>query len=126
MTTATDTSAKVTSTLNRDVGVGLISVGWMGKLHTRSYQALTPVYPELGLRPRLVHAVDTAPARADYAREVLGYAKAITDYRDLLADPEVDVVSICAPTGLHREIGVAAADAGKPFWIEKPVGRDAK
>jgi predicted dehydrogenase len=109
-----------------DVGVGLISVGWMGKLHTRSYQALTPVYPELGLRPRLVHAVDTAPARADYAREVLGYAKASTDYRDLLADPEVDVVSICAPTGLHREIGVAAAEAGKPFWIEKPVGRDAK
>jgi predicted dehydrogenase len=35
------------------------------------------------------------------------------------------VVSICAPTGLHREIGVAAAEAGKHFWIEKPVGRDA-
>ena len=55
----------------------------------------------------------------------LGYAKASTDYRDVLADPDVDVVSICAPTGLHREIGVAAAEAGKPFWIEKPVGRDA-
>src|SRR5688572_26138500 len=109
-----------------DLGVGLISVGWMGKLHTRSYQALTPVYPELGLRPRLVHAVDTAPARADYAREVLGYAKASSDYRDLLADREVDVGSICPPTGLHREIGVAAAEAGKPCWIEKPVGRDAK
>jgi predicted dehydrogenase len=119
----------VTSTNGGNIhvlGVGLISVGWMGKLHTRSYQALTTVYPELGLRPRLVHAVDTAPARADYAREVLGYAKASADYRDLLADPEVDVVSICAPTGLHREIGVAAAEAGKPFWIEKPVGRDAK
>jgi predicted dehydrogenase len=109
-----------------NLGVGLISVGWMGKLHTRSYQALTTVYPELRLRPRLVHAVDTAPDRAEYAREVLGYAKASTDYRDVLADPEVDVVSICAPTGLHREIGVAAAEAGKPFWIEKPVGRDAK
>ena len=110
----------------QDLGVGLISVGWMGKLHTRSYQALPTVYPELRLRPRLVHAVDTAPDRAEYAREVLGYAKASTDYRDVLADPEVDVVSICAPTGLHREIGVAAAEAGKPFWIEKPVGRDAK
>jgi predicted dehydrogenase len=50
---------------------------------------------------------------------VLGYAKASTDYQDVLADPDVDVVSICAPTGLHREIGVAAAEAGKPFWIEK-------
>ncbi|MET0228323.1 MAG: gfo/Idh/MocA family oxidoreductase, partial [Actinomycetes bacterium] len=49
-----------------DVGVGLISVGWMGKLHTRAYQALPTVYPELQLRPRLVHAADTAPARAEY------------------------------------------------------------
>ena len=49
----------------QDIGVGLISVGWMGKLHTRSYQALPTVYPELHLRPRLVHAADTAPDRAD-------------------------------------------------------------
>jgi predicted dehydrogenase len=112
--------------IGRDIGVGLISVGWMGKLHTRAYQALPTVYPELGLRPHLVHAVDTAPDRAEYARHVLGYAKASTDYQDVLTDPDVDVVSICAPTGLHREIGVAAAEAGKPFWIEKPVGRDAK
>ena len=41
-----------------DIGVGLISVGWMGKLHTRSYQALPYGHPELGLRPRLVHAAD--------------------------------------------------------------------
>jgi predicted dehydrogenase len=73
-----------------------------------------------------VHAADTAPDRAEYARHVLGYAKASADYQDVLADPDVDVISICAPTGLHREIGVAAAEAGKPFWIEKPVGRDAK
>jgi predicted dehydrogenase len=106
-------------------GVGLISVGWMGKLHSRAYQAVPQVYPELKIRPKLVHAADTAADRADYAREILGYARASTDYRDVLADPDVDVVSICAPNMLHREIGVAAARAGKPFWIEKPVGRDA-
>ena len=39
----------------REIGVGLISVGWMGKLHTRAYQALPIVYPELRLRPHLVH-----------------------------------------------------------------------
>ena len=72
-----------------------------------------------------MHAADTTAERADYARAVLGYARASTDYREVLADPDVDVVSICAPNMLHREIGVAAARAGKPFWIEKPVGRDA-
>jgi predicted dehydrogenase len=106
-------------------GIGLISVGWMGKLHSRAYQAIPLVYPELKIRPRFVHAADTAADRADYAREVLGYARASTGYRDVLADPDVDVVSICAPNMLHREIGVAAARAGKPFWIEKPAGRDA-
>jgi predicted dehydrogenase len=106
-------------------GIGLISVGWMGKLHSRAYQAVPHVYPELKIRPRLVRAADTAADRAGYAREVLGYARASSDYRDVLADPDVDVVSICAPNMLHREIGVAAARAGKPFWIEKPVGRDA-
>jgi predicted dehydrogenase len=108
-----------------DIGVGLISVGWMGKLHSRAYRSLPSVYPELGLRPRLVHAADTAADRVTYARDALGYAKGSTDYRAVLADPEVDVVSICAPNILHREIGVAAAEAGKHFWIEKPVGRDA-
>jgi predicted dehydrogenase len=99
-------------------GVGLISVGWMGKLHSRAYQALPLVYPDLKIRPRLVHAADTAADRASYARDILGYERASTDYRAVLADPEVDVVSICAPNMLHREIGVAAARAGKPFWIE--------
>jgi predicted dehydrogenase len=98
----------------------------MGKLHGRAYRALPTVYPELRLRPRLVHAADTAADRVTYARDVLGYAKGSADYRAVLADPDVDVVSICAPNVLHREIGLAAAEAGKHFWIEKPVGRDAR
>ncbi|MFV0460979.1 MAG: Gfo/Idh/MocA family protein [Actinomycetales bacterium] len=113
------------TTTFRQLGVGLISVGWMGKLHTRAYQSLPSVYPELGIKPRLVHAADTAPDRVEYATSVLGYERGSTDYRAVLADPEVDVVSICAPNMLHEEIGIAAARAGKPFWIEKPVGRDA-
>src|ERR1700744_1112473 len=116
---------KITEDGYLEPGVGLISVGWMGKLHSRAYQALPLVYPELKIRPRLVHAADSAADRASYARDILGYERATTDYREVLADPEVDVVSICAPNMLHREIGVAAAQAGKPFWIEKPVGRDA-
>src|SRR5919205_2151901 len=110
----------------RVIGVGLISVGWMGKLHTRAYQAMPSIYPELGLACRLVIAADTAKDRVEYAQDVLGYARGSTDYQKVLTDPDVDVVSICAPNMLHREIGVAAAKAGKPFWIEKPVGRNAQ
>lgn len=113
-------------TSTKSVGVGLISVGWMGKVHSRAYQALPVVYPELGIKPRLVIAADTAQDRADYAVNVLGYEEGTLDYHDVLNHPEVDVVSICAPNFLHAEIGIAAAKAGKAFWIEKPVGRGAE
>jgi predicted dehydrogenase len=97
----------------------------MGKVHSRAYLALPIVYPELGIKPRLVIAADNVQERADYARDVLGYEKVTLNYHDVLNDPEVDVVSICAPNFLHAEIGIAAAKAGKAFWIEKPVGRGA-
>jgi len=97
----------------------------MGKVHSRAYLALPIVYPELGIKPRLVIAADNVQERADYARDVLGYEKVTLDYHDVLNNPEVDVVSICAPNFLHAEIGIAAAKAGKAFWIEKPVGRGA-
>ena len=110
----------------RQIGVGLVSVGWMGKVHARAYQAIPVVYPELGIKPRLVIAADTEPSRGEYARDVLGFEQSTLDYHEVLNHPDVDVVSICAPNFLHAEIGIAAAKAGKAFWIEKPVGRGVK
>ncbi|NQX27145.1 Gfo/Idh/MocA family oxidoreductase [Microbacteriaceae bacterium VKM Ac-2854] len=112
-------------TTRRSIGVGLISVGWMGRLHSRAYSSLRYAYPEAEFAPRLVIAADAVPANIDYAVDVLGYERGTLDYREVLADPEVDVVSICAPNFLHREFALAAAAAGKPFWIEKPTGRNS-
>lgn len=109
----------------RPLGVGLISVGWMGRLHSKAYSSVRYAYPEAPFVPRLVVAADAVQANADYAVDVLGYERSTLDYREVLADPEVDVVSICAPNFLHREFALAAARAGKPFWIEKPTGRNA-
>lgn len=110
-------------TPNKTLGVGLISVGWMGKMHSRAYRSIAQLYPELGVDCRLVHAADPSGPARDFATDVLGYERASEDYRAVLEDPEVDVVSICSPNFLHAEVGIAAAQAGKPFWIEKPVGR---
>jgi predicted dehydrogenase len=109
----------------RRIGVGVVSLGWMGGLHARSYLAVPPRYPELVVRPYLAHACDTAADRLAFARDVLGFERAGTSWQELIDDPCVDVVSICAPNALHREIAVAAAEAGKPFWVEKPVGLHA-
>lgn len=109
----------------RQLGVGLISVGWMGRLHSRAYLAAAQHFPELPVRAELVAAADTDAATREFATEVLGYRRSTTDYREVLSDPDVDIVSICAPNFLHREMALAAIAAGKPIWIEKPMGRSA-
>ena len=50
-----------------------------------------------------------------------GFARATTNWRDLLADPAVHLVSITSPNGMHREMAVAALEAGKHVWCEKPM-----
>lgn len=106
-----------------ELGVGLISVGWMGKLHSRAYDRVNYHYPELTLRPRLVIAADVLAEQRDFAVDRLGYEQATEDWREVVAHPDVRAISITAPNYLHREIASAVAAAGKHFWIEKPVGR---
>ena len=106
----------------RSIGIGLLGVGWMGEVHSTSYRRVPIHFPECGGRARLVVAADPVEERARAAAERLGYERWTTDWRDVLADPEVSAVSICAPNFLHREMAVAAAEAGKHFWGEKPLG----
>jgi predicted dehydrogenase len=108
--------------MTEELGAGLISVGWMGRLHSHAYRAVRRHYDDVP-RARLVIAADPDAGGRAHAEDALGYAETTADYRDVLAHPDVDVVSICAPNFLHREIALAAIEAGKPFWIEKPVGR---
>nr|WP_045250493.1 Gfo/Idh/MocA family oxidoreductase [Microbacterium azadirachtae] len=110
----------------KNLNVGLISVGWMGRLHSRAYLATAHHYPELPVRAVLKCAADPDAGSRSHATDTLGYQEVVSDYRELLADPAIDLVSICAPNFLHHEIALAAASAGKPFWIEKPMGRSAQ
>lgn len=109
----------------REIGVGLIGVGWMGRLHSVAMQRVGTHFPDLPLRPRLVLASDTVAERAHAAARELGYRDASEDWREVVSHPEVELVSITVPNHLHREMGVAAASAGRHIWIEKPVGRSA-
>lgn len=95
----------------------------MGRLHTRAYRSLREQYADLGVQPELVVAADPVQTNRDDAIDRLGYAAATANYREVLANPEVDVVSICSPNFLHRELALAAVEARKPLWLEKPMGR---
>jgi predicted dehydrogenase len=107
---------------DRTIGVGVIGAGWLGDVHARAWARLRHHYPELGVQPVFAAVSDTVPAALAAARRKHGFATTYDDWRALLADPDVDVVSVTAPNAVHREIGVAVAEAGKHLWIEKPVG----
>lgn len=108
------------------IKVGVIALGWMGRLHSSSYKALSQKFPELDVDVKLSLACDPLESNRKFALEGLGFERTTTDYREVIEDPEIDVVSICTPNFLHEEIAVAAAKAGKHFWIEKPMGISAK
>ncbi|MEV5321356.1 Gfo/Idh/MocA family oxidoreductase [Streptomyces sp. NPDC052687] len=107
------------------LGVAVVGFGWMGRVHTQAYARVPHHYPRLPLRPRLVTVAEDVPGRAEEAAARFGFASTTRDWREVAADPRVRAVSITAPNFLHREIGVAMAEAGKHIWIEKPVGLTA-
>lgn len=102
------------------IGVGLIGTGYMGKAHALAWNGVAPVF-ETGARPRLVHLADVSEERAREKAAAFGFEKATGDWRALIADPEVEVVSITTPNELHAEMAIAALAAGKHVWCEKPM-----
>jgi predicted dehydrogenase len=107
----------------RSIGVGVIGMGWMGQVHSRSYNQIRDRFHGGGVVPRLVVCSDAVEARAVEAQERFGFAQATTAWQEVIAHPEVDVVNIAAPNALHLEMNRAAARAGKHILCEKPVGR---
>ncbi|GAP50672.1 Gfo/Idh/MocA family protein [Streptomyces azureus] len=108
------------------LGVAVVGFGWMGRVHTQAYARVRHHYPQLPLVPELITVAEEVPGRAEEAAAQFGFASTTRDWREVAADPRVQAVSITAPNFLHREIGVAMAEAGKHIWIEKPVGLTAE
>lgn len=102
------------------LGVGLIGTGYMGKCHALAWNAVAPVYGDVP-RPRLAVLCDATEDLARRHAAAFGFARATEDWRDLVDDPQVDVVSITTPNALHAEMALHALDRGKHVWCEKPM-----
>ncbi len=100
--------------------VGLIGTGFMGKCHAMAYGAVKAVFGDVPAVDRVTLCdVDAAHARKCAAE--FGFAKSTTEWRDLIADPAIHLISVTSPNGMHRDMAVAALDAGKHVWCEKPM-----
>jgi predicted dehydrogenase len=109
--------------MTRAIGVGVIGMGWMGTVHSRSYQAVTDRFYDQGLEAELVICADDLDERARKAQTIFKFEQCTTNWREVVENPRVEVVNIAAPNYLHLEMVQAAANAGKHIFCEKPVGR---
>lgn len=97
------------------LGIGVIGVGSIADMHLGAYAANPAV--------RLVGTYDIDADRNRAKAETFGVARAHGSLEDLLADPEIDAVSVCTWNNSHAELAVAALEAGKHVLVEKPLSR---
>ena len=105
----------------KSIGIGLIGSGFMGKCHALAFRAVGAVFPHVP-RPRLEVQADKTLEKAEVSARQFGFARATGDWRTLVEDPAVDVVSITTPNALHHEMALGAVAAGKHVYCEKPMG----
>ena len=108
-----------------EIGIAMIGSGLMAKSHTMGYRNVESVYGTTPYRPRFAVLADASEDLARRGAESMGYARYTTDWRDALADPDVDVVDIVTPNFLHFDIAMAAIEAGKHVYCEKPLALNA-
>ena len=104
----------------KELGIGIIGTGFMGKAHAFAYRAALAAFPDIPV-PRLEMIADVNEALASKAAHQYGFARSSADWRALVNDPRIDVVSITTPNTLHKEMALAAIAAGKHVHCEKPL-----
>lgn len=102
------------------LGIGLIGTGYMGKCHALAWNGVASTFGDVA-RPRLVALAEVDAQTAARKAAELGFAKSTGNWRDLLDDPDIDVISVTTPNAFHAEMAVAALEAGKHVWCEKPM-----
>ena len=107
----------------KQIRVGLIGTGLMGRIHTNGYKRLADFFPEYEYVPVLQACCSRREPNAKAFMERWGYASYETDWRRIIERDDIDAVDICTPNDTHAEIAIAAAKAGKMILCEKPLAR---
>jgi predicted dehydrogenase len=108
------------------MNVGMIGYKFMGKAHSNAYRQVGRFFPELEVVPRMKALCGRSEAGVRKAAETFGWDEYETDWRALIARPDIDIIDIGAPGNMHAEIAIAAAQAGKHVFCEKPLGNSSE
>jgi predicted dehydrogenase len=97
----------------------MIGYAFMGKAHSNAWRNVASYFDVPAFEQRVLVGRDSAGVAA--AAEKYGWAESATDWREVIARDDVDIVDICAPGWMHAEIAIAALEAGKHVLVEKPL-----
>jgi predicted dehydrogenase len=105
---------------SKDLNVALIGYAFMGRAHSNAYRQVTPFFKPR-LRPRMKVLCGRTPSSVEQAAAELGWEEVSTNWREVIERKDIDLVDISTPGDSHAEIAIAAAQAGKAVFCEKPL-----
>ena len=109
----------------KEIRIGLVGSGWMGKAHSSALADAQMLFgPEYGVAAFEIVA-DANEAAAKAAQQKIGFRRVTTDWHEVVADPNVDLVDIATPNAFHYEVAKAALENGKHVYCEKPLSISA-
>ena len=105
----------------RELGIGLVGYGFIGKIHTLGYKVLSLYYDPMPVKINLIGVCSGHKETALKAVTQAGYLFATTDYHELLERDDIHIIDCCTPNYLHKDILIDAMRAGKYVYCEKPL-----
>ncbi|WP_340023343.1 Gfo/Idh/MocA family oxidoreductase [Paenibacillus sp. FSL K6-1096] len=104
----------------KQLRIGMIGYKFMGKAHSNAYRSLPMFFPK-AVKPHMSVICGRNEEAVTEAADQLGWSESVTDWKELIARDDIDLVDINAPSDAHKEIALAAAAAGKHIFCEKPL-----
>ena len=107
--------------MSTELRVGLIGLGFIGRVHANAYRAIPLCFPDAAVTARMAALLRSHEGRDEFVQSV-GFRQVTTDLEEFFAAP-LDLVDICTPNALHMQMALAAIQRGIPVYCEKPLAR---
>jgi predicted dehydrogenase len=111
--------------MTKTMNIGMIGCGFMGRAHSNAYRKVSNFF-ELDYRPVLKAVCARDATKLRNFADTWGYESIETDWLKLIERKDIDVIDICVPNNLHREVALAAAKSGKMILCEKPLAMNSE
>ena len=107
--------------MKKEINIGLAGYGMIGRVHGINYGELPFLYPGSLPRPILHTVCTSSPASAKAAAAEGRFSRWTTEFDEMIANPDIDVIDVSLPNSLHKPVVAAALEAGKAVYCEKPL-----